>query len=316
MSVHVPELTEDHSTSLRSSVKKWEALAEQDEQFTELFQKWYWSQQRTHAEYLGYKWVKYLKDKQSEDCGSLRCSGISHYVIDQWTHKNMTETAKWMALTTKQILPDSWKLQEGNAPDEKFARHMSRMSLIASRRTEDPNSPGVGVIITTKDEVVSVGLNAFPSKARFGDFVRDTEPNPFLLHAEENALLLRNTRDIDDNSTTAYISNIGGKTPPCETCLTLLKEAGVRILVLTDKVKCDWQPPENMKTFYFQRSDVDGARKALFGCKRLEPRLAKLQHAPAFGIISFLMHLPLFQWIYARGMSRSTPHSYCFFVTI
>ena len=117
---------------------------------------------------------------------------------------------------------------------QKLARHMSRMALIAARRTDDP-STGVGVILLRKNEVVSVGLNGYPSKANFGDFPRSKDPKtpsslvkyPYLIHAEQNALLLRNTRDIKDESTTAFISRT-----PCDECTNLLLEAGVRNVVL------------------------------------------------------------------------------------
>ena len=116
-----------------------------------------------------------------------------------------------------------------------IALHLSRLALIAGRRTDDPCT-GVGAILLVKNQIVSVGLNGYPSKASYGDFPRRKDPKmpvtsqkyPYLIHAEQNALLLRNTREIRNQpSTTMFVTKT-----PCNECAGLLVEAGVHNVVL------------------------------------------------------------------------------------
>ena len=196
----------------------------------------------------------------------FRCPGLDTSFVEE-LNKSIHELMVWVAQATVARVPFKIKFKsfdkeeegeqgegegEGEGEEEeeagqieevpnlhnprwqKLAGHMSRMALIAARRTDDP-STGVGVILLRKNEVVSVGLNGYPSKANFGDFPRSKDPKtpsslvkyPYLIHAEQNALLLRNTRDIKDESTTAFISRT-----PCDECTDLLLEAGVRNVVL------------------------------------------------------------------------------------
>ena len=272
LSMHVPKIDEDLQSNLESSIKKSHQKTHISQTFKNDFKTKYWSDK--HA------WVLCLKEiasgQRKEDI--FRCSGLADQaVIDELTNKRMDPLAKWISTTTVELVPDSAELKSFKATEEstgngsgaeqtddwELERHMSRMSLIISRRTDDPDCSGVGVILLMKNQVVSVGLNGFPSKAMFGDFPRNEESNPYLIHAEQNALLLRNTRNIEDESTTAFISEA-----PCDDCIRQLVEVGVRKVVLP------WKPGREFATtveelrfevFYFEKNvGVDDASRNLF----------------------------------------------------
>ena len=224
----------------------------------------------------------------------FRCPGLDTSFVEE-LNKSIHELMVWVAQATVVRVPFKIKFKsfdkeeegegEGEGEEEeeeeeagqieevpnlhnprwqKLARHMSRMALIAARRTDDP-STGVGVILLRKNEVVSVGLNGYPSKANFGDFPRSKDRKkpsslvkyPYLIHAEQNALLLRNTRDIKDESTTAFISRT-----PCDECTDLLLEAGVRNVVLPWKETKD-KSKEGIKYTIFSTKRKDF--RAIYG---------------------------------------------------
>ncbi|XP_031558812.1 deoxycytidylate deaminase-like, partial [Actinia tenebrosa] len=140
-----------------------------------------------------------------------------------------------------------WKKVE--APDEnedefdrEVANHLSRLAQMLSNRTDDPNR-GVGCVITIDKEIVATGWNGYPSKALYGNHPRlgksvdntrpDTSPNtrpdskyPHVIHAEQNALMRRNKRNLD--GATAFVNKI-----PCNECLPMLCDAGVKTLYLS-----------------------------------------------------------------------------------
>ena len=223
---------------------------------------------------IGEYWIERLKE--IPDCSSLDDSKV----IEE-ASKSVKRLIEWMTKATGH-LPDDTKFKsfkqysrtgpggrQRDAPDtenenwQNLALHMSRMAQIVSKRTDDPCCSGVGVILLMKNEVVSVGLNGYASKAKFGDFPRSNKQEsssqkyPYLIHAEQNALLLRNTRLIADKSTTAFISR-----RPCDDCMSLLVGAGVNNVVLPEK-KC-----KPRKGFNLLRTMFDDPNFEAFGKKK------------------------------------------------
>ena len=163
-----------------------------------------------------------------------------------------------------------------------IALHLSRLALIAGRRTDDPCT-GVGAILLVKNQIVSVGLNGYPSKASYGDFPRRKDPQmpvtsqkyPYLIHTEQNALLLRNTREIGDQpSTTMFVSKT-----PCNECAGLLVEAGVHNVVLPWREELKEKKEEEEKKKGVNYGDffdmADASFKVFFAEKAKKTKKAK-----------------------------------------
>jgi deoxycytidylate deaminase len=84
------------------------------------------------------------------------------------------------------------------------------------------------------DEVVAIGWNGFPAKAHYGEFPRasDTEEarekkEPYVIHAEQNALLTRNKKNMNDVSSVLFVNEV-----PCNECVPLLIKVGVQNIVI------------------------------------------------------------------------------------
>jgi dCMP deaminase len=99
-----------------------------------------------------------------------------------------------------------------------------------SNRTDDPNR-GVGCVIAVDDEIVSIGWNGFPSKALYGNHPRGSTKDdaaskfPHVIHAEQNALMCRNRRDLTESIAFVNLT-------PCNECMPMLYQCGVKTVVL------------------------------------------------------------------------------------
>ena len=129
------------------------------------------------------------------------------------------------------------EVKQGQSEEDwqKLALHSTRLAKILSYKTDDPKR-GVGAVIMMDNEnIVAIGWNGFPSKALYGDFPRASESDgvpdhdkyPYVIHAEQNALLTRNKDDIRSESTTLFVTKT-----PCNECVPLLYEAGIKKVVL------------------------------------------------------------------------------------
>jgi dCMP deaminase len=139
------------------------------------------------------------------------------------------------------------KEDEGPPFDEKVANHLSRLAQMLSNRTDDPKT-GVGCVIAIKDEIVAIGWNGFPSKALYGNHPRggskktDGEVNqkyPHVIHAEQNALMCRNRIELKETESIAFVNRI-----PCNECLPMLYDVGVKTIVLPHFEKRAEKPSE------------------------------------------------------------------------
>ena len=125
-------------------------------------------------------------------------------------------------------------------PDFKMAYHMMIFAKMLARQTDDPKT-GVGaVILKGKDpvEIATLGWNGFPSKALYGEFPRASDADdaaletkfPYVIHAEQNALLVRNTKDLTDS--VLFVTK-----PPCDECAPLVKLSGIKTVVVGEMIK-------------------------------------------------------------------------------
>ena len=118
------------------------------------------------------------------------------------------------------------------------ARHFITMARFLSERTDDP-TVGVGAVIVSypEMEILSFGWNGFPLKALYGEFPRASDDDgseemkyPYVIHAEQNARLMRNTKNIKDKNAILFVTKC-----PCDDCTPLIKMEGIKTFVVDDK---------------------------------------------------------------------------------
>lgn len=123
---------------------------------------------------------------------------------------------------------------EHNFHEEQIAKHMLGLAMMTIQRTVEPKT-GVGCAIMKNNDVMAVGWNGFPSEVIEEDFhnLSDQERDkkyPFFVHAEQNALLMRNTTDVTGGI--IFVTKI-----PCHECTPLVKVAGIETVVLATPLK-------------------------------------------------------------------------------
>jgi dCMP deaminase len=95
-------------------------------------------------------------------------------------------------------------------------------------KSKDPNTK-VGCVITSPDhDILATGYNGFPRG--FKDLASRWErplKYDYVIHAEENALLLAARRGIRLLGAQAYIT-----IPPCNRCLLRLAQVGIRTIIV------------------------------------------------------------------------------------
>ncbi|XP_015774148.1 PREDICTED: cytidine and dCMP deaminase domain-containing protein 1-like [Acropora digitifera] len=120
----------------------------------------------------------------------------------------------------------------------KQANHLMTLAKILAMRTDDPTT-GVGaVIVNKKMEIVGLGWNGFPKKARYGEFARASHKDkgvqdkkyPYSIHAEQNALMMRNTKNVEGG--TLFVTKT-----PCDECTPLLEMQEITTVVLGEEIQ-------------------------------------------------------------------------------
>ena len=133
--------------------------------------------------------------------------------------------------------------------DRKQAATFITLARFLAERSDDPKR-GVGAVIVDKNrKVVGLGWNGFPTKAVYGQFPRasDTDESvhgkkyPYIIHAEQNALLMRNTKSITGGI--LFVTKI-----PCNECTPLLEMQGIKTVVLGTKCKKNEAKTDNSET--------------------------------------------------------------------
>jgi dCMP deaminase len=157
-------------------------------------------------------------------------------------------------------------------PKLKHARKFIAIARFLSERTDDPKA-GVGaVIVSPKSEILAFGWNGFPLKALYGEFPRgsssDETPDkkgPYVIHAEQNALLMRNQKNIEGS--TLFVAG----RPPCNECAPLIEMQGVKTVVVDTDDAHDvnaLRKKENYELFPKMVKDKDEGKDDKFVCYR------------------------------------------------
>jgi dCMP deaminase len=124
-----------------------------------------------------------------------------------------------------------------NTTHTKQARHFMAIARFLAERTDDPKT-GVGaVIVSLEMEILSFGWNGFPLKAKYGEFPRASKDDksivdkkyPYVIHAEQNALLMRNEKNI--KGAILFVTK-----SPCNECTPLIAMQGIKTVVVDDDV--------------------------------------------------------------------------------
>jgi len=123
---------------------------------------------------------------------------------------------------------------ENNKYQEQIAKHLLGLAAMTIQRTVEPKT-GVGCVILKDHDIVAVGWNDFPSNIIEEDFhnASDQERDkryPFFVHAEQNALLMRNTTDVTGGI--IFVTKT-----PCHECTPLVKLSGIGTVVLANKLE-------------------------------------------------------------------------------
>ena len=123
-----------------------------------------------------------------------------------------------------------------NENKDKQAYHFMILAKFLAERTDDPRTEVGAVIIDKNMEIVGLGWNGFPRKVRYGEFARasredDGEPDnkyPYIIYAEQNALMMGNTKIIDGG--TLFMT----KTPSDESTALFMMQ-GIKTVVLGEE---------------------------------------------------------------------------------
>ena len=180
--------------------------------------------------------------------------------------------------TTARTAQGTFDPENNVTTDSKQAALWITLARFLAERTDDPKT-GVGAVIVDKNrKVVGLGWNGFPTKAVYGQFPRASDKNksvpgkkyPYIIHAEQNALLMRNTKSITGGI--LFVTRT-----PCHECTPLLEMQGIKTVVLGTKrennkleneaktVVSENEPPESLDYNNFKQK----IEKGIFNCFKM-----------------------------------------------
>ena len=214
---------------------------------------------------------KYWNDKWIKDVRlKLPWPAFDQNMKNQ-VEEDFKSITKWMAhVLIKSEIGDSFealtrKKRKSFDPCKPLEReqaiHLIKLAFFLAERTDDPRK-GVGAVLINRDkDIVGLGWNGFPTKSLYGEFPRaaDKDPPvggradkkyPYIIHAEQNALLLRNTKNIVDATLIVTMT-------PCDDCTPLIEMQGIKTVVLGEKMRRDTRGLMNFTKFP-QRVDDKG----------------------------------------------------------
>lgn len=107
------------------------------------------------------------------------------------------------------------------------------VAILASKRSKDPNTQVGACIVNENNIILSTGYNGFPKGCSDDEYpwARDGEQTkyPFVVHAELNAILNANGRDL--RGSRIYVALF-----PCNECAKAIIQSGIReVIYLSDK---------------------------------------------------------------------------------
>lgn len=173
--------------------------------------------------------------------------------MKQQVRDDFEETMEWMAriligvekgYTVKQINATSKNGTVSFDPERNEEHKTASLRFITlaqflAQRSDDPKT-GVGaVIINEAQEILALGWNGFPTKALYGEFPRASHDDnaedkkyPYMIHAEQNALLMRNTKSLTHGI--LFVTKT-----PCDECTPLIEMEGIKTVILGQKLKIE-----------------------------------------------------------------------------
>ena len=107
------------------------------------------------------------------------------------------------------------------------------IAMLAARRSKDPSTQVGACIVSADNIIISTGYNGMPKGCSDDEFPWDREgvetKYPFVVHAELNAILNANGRDL--RGSRIYVALF-----PCNECAKAIIQSGIReVLYLSDK---------------------------------------------------------------------------------
>ena len=107
------------------------------------------------------------------------------------------------------------------------------IAALAARRSKDPNTQVGACIVSTDNIIISTGYNGMPKGCSDDEFPWDRTGEdtkyPYVVHAELNAILNSNGRDL--RGSRLYVALF-----PCNECAKAIIQSGVKeVLYLSDK---------------------------------------------------------------------------------
>lgn len=114
------------------------------------------------------------------------------------------------------------------------------VSLLAAKRSKDPNTQVGACIVNEKNIIISTGYNGFPAGCSDDEYSWEREGKdtkyPYVVHAELNAILNSNS---SLNGAKIYVSLF-----PCNECAKAIIQSGIKeVVYLSDKYE---GTPENL----------------------------------------------------------------------
>ena len=107
------------------------------------------------------------------------------------------------------------------------------VAMLAARRSKDPNTQVGACIVSPDNIIISTGYNGLPNGCSDDEYPWEREGEetkyPYVVHAELNAILNANGRDL--RGSRLYVALF-----PCNECTKAIIQAGVKeVLYLSDK---------------------------------------------------------------------------------
>ena len=107
------------------------------------------------------------------------------------------------------------------------------VSLLAAKRSKDPNTQVGACIVSSDNIIISTGYNGFPYGCSDDEYPWDREGTetkyPYVVHAELNAILNSKGRSLEGAK--IYVSLF-----PCNECAKALIQSGIKeVIYLSDK---------------------------------------------------------------------------------
>ena len=111
------------------------------------------------------------------------------------------------------------------------------IAMLAAKRSKDPNTQVGACIVSPDNIIISTGYNGMPKGCSDDEFPwdregqRDMTKYPYVVHAELNAILNANGRDL--RGSRIYVALF-----PCNECAKAIIQSGIsEVLYLSDKYK-------------------------------------------------------------------------------